>query len=136
MPVIVNYGKATLELTRKSVVVLDETKQLQCEYETVGCRWVRRTDVVDRIHFSVPLHIELHPWPARSPDLSPIENMWLMVAQRLSQITPQAATPDQLWQRMEASWFAVPREHIQSLFKSMSRRVTAVISNNGGYSDD
>ncbi|GFU69065.1 transposable element Tcb1 transposase [Trichonephila clavipes] len=34
--------------------------------------------------------------PARFPDLSPIENMWSMVAQRLTQITPPAATPDQL----------------------------------------
>ncbi|GFV96740.1 transposable element Tcb1 transposase [Trichonephila clavipes] len=78
--------------------------------------------------------IELFPWPARSPDLSPIENMWSMVAQRLTQITPPAATPDQLWQRVEASWSAVPQEPIQSLFESMPRRVAAVISNNGGYS--
>ncbi|GFT30215.1 putative transposable element [Trichonephila clavipes] len=54
-----------------------------------------------------------------------------MVAQRLTQITPPAATPDQLWQRVEASWSAVPQEHIQSLFESMQRRVAAVISNNG-----
>ncbi|GFW36954.1 transposable element Tc3 transposase [Trichonephila clavipes] len=47
--------------------------------------------------------IELFPWPARSPDLSPIENMWSMVAQLLTQITPPAASPDQLWQRVEAS---------------------------------
>ncbi|GFV73440.1 transposable element Tcb1 transposase [Trichonephila clavipes] len=78
--------------------------------------------------------IELLPWPARSPDLSPIENMWFMVAQRLTQITPPAATPDQLWQRVEAAWSAVPQEYIQSLFKSMPRRVAAGISNNGGYS--
>ncbi|GFS82311.1 SCAN domain-containing protein 3 [Trichonephila clavipes] len=44
-----------------------------------------------------------------------------MVAERLIQITPPAATPDQLWQRVEAAWSAVPEEHIQSLFESMPR---------------
>ncbi|GFT33763.1 transposable element Tcb1 transposase [Trichonephila clavipes] len=78
--------------------------------------------------------IELLPWPARSLDLSPIENMWSMVAQRLTQITPPAATPDQLWQRVEAAWSVVPQEHIQSLFESVPRRMVAVISNIGGYS--
>ncbi|GFX05073.1 hypothetical protein TNCV_3439351 [Trichonephila clavipes] len=39
--------------------------------------------------------------------------MWSMVAQRLTQITSPAATPDQLWQRVEAAWSAVPQEHIQ-----------------------
>ncbi|GFT80712.1 transposable element Tcb1 transposase [Trichonephila clavipes] len=46
--------------------------------------------------FFVNHQIELLPWQARSPDLSPIENMWSMVAQRLTQITPPAASPDQL----------------------------------------
>ncbi|GFV11688.1 transposable element Tcb1 transposase [Trichonephila clavipes] len=73
--------------------------------------------------------IELLPWPARFPNLSPIENMWSRVAQRLTQIKPIASTPDQLWQRVEAAWSAVPQEHIQSLFKSMPRRVAAMISN-------
>ncbi|GFW53230.1 uncharacterized protein TNCV_3294771 [Trichonephila clavipes] len=59
--------------------------------------------------------------------------MWSMVAQRLTQIAPPAATPDQLWQRVEAAWSAVPQEHIQ-MFESMARRVAAVISNNGGSS--
>ncbi|GFX78366.1 transposable element Tcb1 transposase [Trichonephila clavipes] len=83
--------------------------------------------------FFVNHQIELLPWPSRSPDLSPIENMWSMVAQGLTQITLPAATPDQLWQRVEAAWSAVPEEHIQSLFESMLRCV-AVISNNGVYS--
>ncbi|GFT91323.1 transposable element Tcb1 transposase [Trichonephila clavipes] len=78
--------------------------------------------------------IELLPWPARCPDLSPIENMWSMVAQRLTQITPPAATPDQLWQRVKAAWSAVPQENIQSLFESMPRHVAAMIYNNSGYS--
>ncbi|GFV95852.1 transposable element Tcb1 transposase [Trichonephila clavipes] len=53
--------------------------------------------------------IELLPFPARSLHLSPIENMWSMVAQRLTQITPPAATPDQLWHCVEAAWSAVPK---------------------------
>ncbi|GFW89016.1 transposable element Tcb1 transposase [Trichonephila clavipes] len=84
--------------------------------------------------FIINHQIELLPWLALSPDISPIENMWSMVAQRLIQITSPAATPDQLWQRVEAAWSAVPQEHIQSVFESMPRRVVAVISNNGGYS--
>ncbi|GFW62782.1 transposable element Tcb1 transposase [Trichonephila clavipes] len=85
--------------------------------------------------FPLVLHrIELLPWPACSPDFSPIETMWSTVGQRLTQITPPAAPPDQLWQHLEAAWSAVPQEHIQSLFESMPRRVAVAISNNGGYS--
>ncbi|KFM75481.1 Transposable element Tcb1 transposase, partial [Stegodyphus mimosarum] len=77
--------------------------------------------------FFLKRQIELFPWPARSPDLSPIENMWSMVAERLTQIISQAATPDQLWQRGEAAWSAVPQEHIQSLFESLPRLVAASV---------
>ncbi|GFV13025.1 transposable element Tcb1 transposase [Trichonephila clavipes] len=79
--------------------------------------------------FFVNHQIELLPWS----DLSPIENLWSMVAQRLTEISPPAALPDQLWQRVEAAWSAVPQEHIQSIFESMPRRMAAMISNNGGY---
>ncbi|GFV98205.1 hypothetical protein TNCV_4449621 [Trichonephila clavipes] len=54
--------------------------------------------------------------------------MWSMVAQRLTQITPPATTPDQLSQRVEAAWSAVPQEHIQSLYESMPRRVAVEIA--------
>ncbi|GFU56355.1 transposable element Tcb1 transposase [Trichonephila clavipes] len=77
-----------------------------------------RPDVARTVQrFFMNHQIELLPWQARFPDLSPIGNMWSMVAQRLTQITPPAATPDQLWQRVEAAWSAVPLEHIQSLFE-------------------
>ncbi|GFT53577.1 transposable element Tcb1 transposase [Trichonephila clavipes] len=39
--------------------------------------------------FFVNQQIELPTWPTRSPDLSPIENMWSMVAQRLTRLHPQ-----------------------------------------------
>ncbi|PRD35296.1 UNVERIFIED_CONTAM: hypothetical protein NCL1_11945 [Trichonephila clavipes] len=58
-----------------------------------------------------------------------------MFAQRLLRNTPPAATPDQLWQYVEATWTAVPQGYIQSLFDSMPRRVAAVIANNGDYTN-
>ncbi|GFW65415.1 hypothetical protein TNCV_3675891 [Trichonephila clavipes] len=54
--------------------------------------------------------------------------MWPRVAQRLTQITPPAATTDQLWQRVEAAWSDVPQEHMLSLFESMPRRVEAFLN--------
>ncbi|GFU27009.1 transposable element Tcb1 transposase [Trichonephila clavipes] len=39
-----------------------------------------------------------------------------------------AATLDQLWQRVEAAWSAVPQNHIQSIFELMPRCVAEVIS--------
>ncbi|GFT22296.1 transposable element Tcb1 transposase [Trichonephila clavipes] len=51
---------------------------------------------VERIvqRFFVNHQIELLPWPARSPDLLPIENKWSLFAQRLTQITHPAAKFD------------------------------------------
>ncbi|GFW73687.1 transposable element Tcb1 transposase [Trichonephila clavipes] len=44
-------------------------------------------------------------------------------------ITSPAATPDQLWQHVDAAWSAVPQEHIQSVFKSMPRRYDESLRN-------
>ncbi|GFU45496.1 transposable element Tcb1 transposase [Trichonephila clavipes] len=86
--------------------------------------------------FFVNHQIELLPWPARSPVLSPIENMLFKVfcSMIVPDYFPSCPTPDQLWQRGDAAWSAVLQEHIQSLFELMPRRVSAVISNNGVYS--
>ncbi|GFX42142.1 transposable element Tcb1 transposase [Trichonephila clavipes] len=146
-------------LSGKSVVILDETKQLVCANHSTPftAEWsVRKTSIalstldaepqmspppmglataifqqdnarphVVRIvqRFFVNHQIELLPWPARSLDLSPIENMWFMVAQRLTQITPPAATSDQLWQHAEASWSAVPQEHTSKVSLNQCRGV-------------
>ncbi|GFV71350.1 hypothetical protein TNCV_3133411 [Trichonephila clavipes] len=66
-------------------------------------------------------------------DLSPIENVWSMLAQRLAWYTPPAAISGQLWQHVEATWTAIHQGYIQSLFDSMLRRVAAVLANNGDY---
>ncbi|GFU64348.1 hypothetical protein TNCV_1634821 [Trichonephila clavipes] len=47
-------------------------------------------------------NVRLLPWHSRSPDLSPIENVWSMASERLaSQHTP-ITTVDELWHGIEA----------------------------------
>ncbi|GFX54182.1 transposable element Tcb1 transposase [Trichonephila clavipes] len=55
------------------------------------------------------------PWPARSPDLSPIENVWSIVTERLARHHTPVTAVDQLWHRVEAAWAFVPVHAIQSL---------------------
>ncbi|GFT10742.1 transposable element Tcb1 transposase [Trichonephila clavipes] len=59
--------------------------------------------------FFVNHQIELLPWTARFPNVSPIENMWPMVAQSLTQNKTPAVTLGQLWQSVEAAWSDVPQ---------------------------
>ncbi|GFY17181.1 transposable element Tcb1 transposase [Trichonephila clavipes] len=72
--------------------------------------------------FFVNHHIELLPWPARSPDLSPIENMRSMIAQRLTQI--DQINFGNVWKLLGLLY------PIQGLLESIPRRVTALISKN------
>ncbi|GFU53261.1 transposable element Tcb1 transposase [Trichonephila clavipes] len=57
--------------------------------------------------FSFTHQIELLPWLACSPNLSPIENVGCMLPQRLARDTPSATTPDQLWKFVKAVLTAV-----------------------------
>ncbi|GFU44230.1 transposable element Tcb1 transposase [Trichonephila clavipes] len=92
-------------------------------------KWLLLSQGVGLLSFD-PRKIELLPWPALSPDLSHVVHD----CSTIDKDNTPAATPEQLWQRVEAAWSAVPQEHIQSLLESMPRRVAVVISNHGGYS--
>ncbi|GFV06252.1 transposable element Tcb1 transposase [Trichonephila clavipes] len=62
--------------------------------------------------FFVNHQIELLPWLAHSPDRSPIENMWSMVAQRL---TPSYHTRSALATCGSCLVCCIPRTHPKSL---------------------
>ncbi|GFV31671.1 hypothetical protein TNCV_2189841 [Trichonephila clavipes] len=69
-------------------------------------------------------------------NLSPIENVWSMTAERLSRHHTSVTTVNELWHRVEAAWAFVPVHAIQSLFDSMPMRISAVITARGGCSGD
>jgi len=72
------------------------------------------------------------PWPAHSPDLSPIENLWADLKNRLVERHPEIAK-DNLWEVIDAEWEATPKETCAKLLHSMPERLTAVIKAQGGY---
>ena len=77
--------------------------------------------------------VSLLPWPARSPDMSPIEHFWDMVGRRLNRQGPPAPTLDSLWTRIQTAWRDIPQEDIQGLFYSMPRRIETLITAHGGF---
>jgi len=73
----------------------------------------------------------LMEWPAQSPDLNPIENLWSIVKRRLGQYQTMPSNLDDLWKRVELEWNRIPKEIIEKLVESMPKRVKSVIANKG-----
>ncbi|GFT34131.1 hypothetical protein TNCV_4385421 [Trichonephila clavipes] len=78
-------------------------------------------------------HMEPLPWPAYSPDMSPIEHVWDLVGRCLTRDPRPAASKDELLQRKQAIWNSLPQANIQIMFDSMPRRMAALIAASGGY---
>lgn len=75
--------------------------------------------------------IPLLDFPAYSPDLNPIENLWNDMARRVEQ--RPAPTMEILQDIVAEEWKATSIEFIQKLVASMPARCRAVIAANGGY---
>ena len=74
------------------------------------------------------------PWPARSPDLSPIEHLWDEVGRRLrDNYELSAVNVNQLADRTRHEWNAIPQDTIQHLILSMPRRLAECMEKRGGH---
>ncbi|GFQ66378.1 transposable element Tcb1 transposase [Trichonephila clavata] len=77
--------------------------------------------------------MQLLPWPAYSPDMSPIEYVWDLVGRRLARDPRPAASKDECLLRIQAIWNSLLRADIQNVFDSMPRCIAALIAVRGGY---
>ena len=78
-------------------------------------------------------HIQTLPWPAFSPDMSPIEHLWDELGRRVHNRQPQPADIHQLQAALVEEWRAIPQVRIQRLLQSMRRRILACIAARGGH---
>ncbi|GFU33591.1 cAMP-dependent protein kinase catalytic subunit [Trichonephila clavipes] len=66
--------------------------------------------------------IERMDWPARSPDLRPIEHVWNFLGRRLAARTLPPVTIRELRLALQDEWAAMPQQLIDTLILSMGRR--------------
>ena len=68
-------------------------------------------------------------WPPQSPDLSPIEMLWIDVDKETKRRKPRNLA--ELEAVVKEAWAAIPNDRCVRLIKSMPRRCQEVIKNKG-----
>ena len=77
--------------------------------------------------------IEHMDWPAKSPDLNPIEHVWDMMGRAIEELEVQPNGLQQLGVALEAVWNALDVRDVNRLINSMRQRCQAVIAAGGGH---
>ncbi|GBN84282.1 hypothetical protein AVEN_72197-1 [Araneus ventricosus] len=74
------------------------------------------------------------PWPANSPDLNPIENLWDHLDRVVRAMDTQPRNLVQLATALESAWLNILVNTFRNLIDSLPARLAAVRSAKGGYS--
>jgi transposase len=72
-------------------------------------------------------------WPSNSPDLNPIEHMWVHLKRQLNKYPNEPEGVNELWERVELEWGKITAETCRTLIHSMPDRLAAVIKAKGKY---
>lgn len=77
-------------------------------------------------------NIERMEWPAKSPDMNPIEHVWSRMKLKLNKRQNGFDDLNELVNAIRQEWEDTPQNFIRVLIDSMPRRVADVIRNRGG----
>jgi len=75
--------------------------------------------------------VRVLPWPARSPDLNPIENVWGLMVQRVYANGKSFSTRDELKVAISNAWENLSLSYFNTLVMSMNKRCVAVLNGKG-----
>ncbi|GFW00454.1 transposable element Tcb2 transposase [Trichonephila clavipes] len=73
-------------------------------------------------------HFQILPFPARSPDLSPVEHVW----DQLKRQMPSCHSVHDLVLAVQDLWAHLPQDNLRCLINSMPKRVVACIAAESG----
>ena len=79
--------------------------------------------------------VEHLPWPACSPDMNPIENLWAEVTRRINNLDHQPTNVNELRLAVNDAWADIPLNTQTTLSEGMPRRVEALRAAAGGRRD-
>lgn len=65
-------------------------------------------------------------WPAKSPDMNIIENVWSILAREVYKNARQYNNKNELNEAITAAWQNIPQTKIESLYNSLPRRIIAL----------
>lgn len=77
-------------------------------------------------------NISLLSWPAQSPDLNPIENLWSLLKRKIGERPEAPKGILELWSVVQEEWSKINLGYCRALIDSMPNRCKAVIRARGG----
>lgn len=114
--VLIEYGE---KIVGAEFILQQDNAAIHCSRKTKEFLMSRAIPILD--------------WPALSPDLNPIENLWAILSSKVFHHGRQYTSIKVLKEAIIEEWKKIDLETIQNLVNSMPRRLQEVINNHGGH---